>query len=101
MLSVLKTDSHSDRLRDLSNNFRSQERFMTRALLRLQEQLDAWHEANEPLDQDLFEDLCLERNELATELSHVRMAIAGAREELAHYEAPQQLHTNDYELLGA
>lgn len=87
-----ESTTHAERLRDLARRFRGQERWMTSALHDLQARLDHWSreasfhqlraDACDPLLQRC-EDLQNDYDELATELVHVRMAIAGADEELA------------------
>ena len=114
MLSAPSSDPHAHRLRALSSYFHNQERFMTNALLDLQAQLDSWQHATEHFDQQLREDLSQERDQLSIELSHVRLAIAGADEELNSHEGQRRLINDDcdemhpttavydsYELLGA
>ena len=93
MLPARDPESHRSRLRELSTRFRAEERFMQRALINLQEEIDRWHEANDSDEQGHFDDLHSERNELNSELHHVRMAMLGANDELAR--------TNKYQRLGA
>lgn len=93
MLRAPESPSHRDRLRSLAADFRRQERWMTQALAELQEHLEKAHRDTfvSQLDGDpgadsmvtRCQDMQLECDELATELVHVRMAIAGADEELA------------------
>lgn len=83
---------HLHRLRGLASRFRRQERGMVRELLELQRRLDQAHRdscvAQLEDSPDLAtraadcQDLQLDYDELATELVHVRLAIAGADEEL-------------------
>ena len=96
MLRALDPDHHAERIRELMTRFRHQERWMTRALQDLQARLERHHReasyhrigaspAADPLLHRCTE-LQAESDELATELVHVRMAIAGAGEELADLE---------------
>lgn len=107
MQSAREMDSHCARLRNLRDEYENQERFMTRALNRLQAELDAWHDNMEPLDSQLHQELKNEQLEQAIELSHVRMALAGADEELAKHRAHRQQITSEdiehevFELIGA
>jgi hypothetical protein len=110
MLSALDTDVHSARLRDLRNDYRNQEWFMTRALINLQTELDAWQESHEPFDQGLCDDLKTEQTQRSIELSHVRLAMAGADEELASHQRRLRMHADraldglereNYKRLGA
>ena len=102
MLRVLGNDPHGDRLSDLLMRFRAQESSMTRVLEELQSELEFWHrEASQARSgswqhgswqqtNDLLRRCTLlqaECDQLATELVHVRMAVAGTAEELAEHES--------------
>jgi chromosome segregation ATPase len=119
MLQVLDRADHETRLRDLMSRFQNQERFMSEALQDLQNRLEHWH--REASFQQLGDapsqarsllahcsDLQSEYDELATELVHVRMAISGAGEELAHRDLAHRdlahrdtAHRDTAERLGA
>ena len=83
-------------LRRLLESFRAQELSMIAALDCLHAELEAWHRESSLLqrrgDGVVFmvqrcTDLQSECDQIAVELTHVRMAIAGVREELAEHEA--------------
>jgi hypothetical protein len=96
MLRLLERDPHGLRLRDLLGRFRAQELSLTAALFDLQGMLESTHrEASD--GRELGGDTTLailercsqiqvECDEMATDLVHVRMAIAGAVEELADHD---------------
>jgi len=107
MLRVLSHDPHGDRLSDLLLRFRAQESSMTRVLEELQVELEFWHreaslarsgawqlgswqQGSWQQTNDLLHRCTLlqaECDQLATELVHVRMAVAGTAEELADHES--------------
>jgi chromosome segregation ATPase len=84
-------NTHSQRLRSLKHYFHQQEQSMTRALAELQEQLDTWEDSNDRYDVSFRRELSEERDELAAEISHVRMAIAGTDDELTAHEGHLRL----------
>ena len=97
MLRVLERDPHALRLQDLLQRFRAQEGSMTAALQDLQAELELHHREANVLRGTAPEaasavlrrctELQTEWDAVATELVHVRMAVAGAAEELAeHHE---------------
>lgn len=96
MLKALDRDSHAQRLRLLMQGFRAQELSMKVALHDLQAQLEHAHrqttmlrlESRTPGQDQMLRctELQTECEELATELVHVRLAIAGAAEELADHQ---------------
>ena len=100
MLSALDSDIHCERLRDLRNGYHNQERFMTRALINLQAELDDWQESLETFDQELRNDLKTEHAERSIERSHIRMAMAGADEELANYRRQLRIQAGSESGLG-
>jgi hypothetical protein len=95
MLRVLDRDPHAARLGDLLQHFRAQEMSMTEVMHELQAELEHWHREANSLRQmsradgdralQRCSDLQAECDLLATELVHVRMAVAGADEELAEH----------------
>lgn len=97
MLRVLEPAPHATRLQQLGERYESEARFMQSALQNLQAQLD--------VRQRHDEELAIARDELTTEISHVRMAIDGAYEELTDCvgsdcpTAPK--HADDCRRLGA
>lgn len=110
MLSALDTDVHGTRLRNLRNDYHNQERFMTRALRNLQAELETWQDSHESFDAELHSDLQTEHNERSIERNHIRMAMAGADEELASHQRQQRTLADSeqdspdqqsYERLGA
>ena len=83
-------------LRRMLDRFRAQQLSMTAALDSLQAELETWHRESSALQRRgngvVFMvrrciDLQAECDLIAVELGHVRMAIAGASEELAEHEA--------------
>ncbi|MCK5944719.1 MAG: hypothetical protein KAI24_22210 [Planctomycetes bacterium] len=102
MLQRLDPTDHETRIRNLMTRFQTQERFMAQALNDLQERLEHWHHEASYLRRDdatattdpilaRCAELEEERDELATELSHVRLAICGAFEELGATAGCQRL----------
>ena len=94
--------AHVDRLRALKNDYQQQERFMAAALRDLQAQLDrgqttSFGTVENDIDAD---DLREETAELSIDLSHIRMAIVGAAEELANH-ADDHICRVTYRRLGA
>lgn len=87
------------RLQDLLAHFRAQEASMSEALHQLQAELELCHREaiyrqldDEPHAETLARrchDLQLECDALANDLVHVRMAIAGASEEMAQQRRPR------------
>lgn len=104
MLKALDRDPHAARLGDLLQYFRTQESSITGVLHELQAELEHWHHAADTLRTRPPEDggralqrctdLQAECDLLATELVHVRLAIAGAGEELADHQG-RVLHTGN------
>ncbi|MEZ6038194.1 MAG: hypothetical protein R3F29_11975 [Planctomycetota bacterium] len=96
MLRAPEQRVHLRRLRSLASSYRRQERWMSTALRELQQRLEETHRATFVSQLDgvpeaeamvaRCQDLQLEYDELATQLVHVRMAIAGADEELESHE---------------
>jgi len=96
MLRLLERDLHGQRLRDLLSRFRDQELCLGATLHQFQVELDAAQraaahdrmEATTVARQQLrlCSDLQLACDQLAMDLVHVRMAIAGAREELEEHD---------------
>ena len=96
MLRALENEPHAPRLRSLLQNFRAQEQAMTAVLQEMQAELEHWHReavylrATSAIGAASMLDRCSELQTecelLATELVHVRMAIAGAGEELVDHE---------------
>lgn len=97
MLRALEnTGPHGQRLRALLQNFRAQERAMTALLHEMQAELEHgtreanWQRGSSPLAARTLLERCtelqIECDLLATELVHVRMAVAGASDELADHE---------------
>ncbi|MBL9076235.1 MAG: hypothetical protein JNL08_01950 [Planctomycetes bacterium] len=92
MLRALDRDPHAQRLDDLLRSFRTQEAAMVRLLAEVSQDLECCQrEANflratRPAAAERMLDRCrdlqLECDLLATELVHVRMAVAGAGDEL-------------------
>jgi DNA-binding FrmR family transcriptional regulator len=83
-------------LRRLLASFRAQELSMIAALVSLQNELEGWHRESSVRqrrgDGVVFmvqrcTDLQAECDQIAVDLTHVRMAIAGVSEELAEHEA--------------
>ena len=110
MLRALDRDPHTRRLRELMNRFHAQELSMTAALQDLHEQLEFWHreasyrQLNEGSAEPLLRrctELQAEYDLLATELVHVRMAIAGAGEELLQHEVRGRSGLDSEHRLGA
>lgn len=95
MLRALDADPHSARLRGLLARFEAQEQTMRAVLHDLQAELEHWHReavflrtASPAAATSLLHrcaDLQTECDQLAVELVHVRMAVAGAAEELAEH----------------
>ncbi|MBL8755291.1 MAG: hypothetical protein JNK15_18470 [Planctomycetes bacterium] len=96
MLRLLDRDPHGHRLHDLLSRFREQELVLGENLRRHQAELESVQHAaarhrvdlsdvQRPLLQRCTE-LQLECDALATELVHVRMAVAGVAEELAEHD---------------
>lgn len=93
MLQAPERDGHAQRLSSLAHRFRYQERWMTAALQDLQRRLEETHrlafghQISGTAQAEAMVDRCsemeLQSDDLATQLVHVRMAIAGADEELA------------------
>lgn len=96
MLRLLERDSHGHRLRDLLGRFRDEELALSASLRAHQDELESVQRAAARHRVDLEEiqrpllarctelqTLC---DDLATELVHVRMAVAGACEELAEHD---------------
>lgn len=96
MLRLLERDLHGQRLRDLLSRFRDHELCLGATLHDFQAELDA---AQRAAARDRMEaatvarqqlrlcsDLQLACDQLAMDLVHVRMAIAGAREELEEHD---------------
>jgi len=98
MLQAPDNSFHVDRLRELRNEYTMQERFMAAALRDLQAQLDS-HDTLAENDTDA-EELREETQELTIDLSHIRMAIVGAQEELANH-ADDNICRVTYRRLGA
>jgi hypothetical protein len=96
MLRLLERDAHGHRLRDLLGRFRDQELALSANLRQHQEELEAVQRAAARHRVDLDEiqrpllvrcsELQILCDDLATELVHVRMAVAGACEELAEHD---------------
>ena len=99
MLHLLDRDPHGERLRDLLRRFRAEELSLMAALVDCEEQLDLVHgetgdggNTTAPALQQRLQrgrELQAECDLIATELVHVRMAIAGARDELDQYVRPR------------
>lgn len=94
------TDSPSNRLRALKRRFTQQERFMAQALRDLQEQLEGFIGQTADRQDGTTEELQQATTDLSIDLTHVRMAIAGAAEELASYE-DRGICRLTYQRLGA
>lgn len=88
------TGSPADRLLALRNHFTKQERFMSHALRNLQAQLEGYH------GQGINQELQQATTDLSIDLTHVRMAIAGADEELAIFK-DLDICLISYQRLGA
>lgn len=96
MLRLLERDPHGQRLRDLLARFRAQELALTTLLQELQEELEHAHRATTDQAHDghpgpaTLRSRCIELQAdcdlVATELVHVRLAVAGACEELAEHD---------------
>ena len=96
MWRALEPTERSLDLRRLLARFRAQELSMIAVLDSLQAELETWHRES-PARQRRGDgvvfmvqrctDLQAECDEIAVELTHVRMAIAGASEEIAEHEA--------------
>ncbi len=96
MLRLLERDSHGHRLRDLLGRFRDEELALGEALRASQEELESVQHAAARHRVDLEEiqrpliarctELQTRCDDLATELVHVRMAVAGACEELTAFD---------------
>jgi len=107
MLRALETEPHGRRLRTLLQNFRAQERAMTAVLHEMQAELEHWNrEANwlrgsSPIGAAALLNRCAELQTecdlLATELVHVRMAVAGTNDELADHEGRLARATSERE----
>jgi hypothetical protein len=96
MWKALEPTERSQDLRRLLTRFRAQELSMIAALDSLQAELEMWHRESSLLqrrgDGVVFmvqrcTDLQAECDQIAVDLTHVRMAIAGGSEELAEHEA--------------
>ena len=104
MLRLLERDPHGQRLRDLLARFRTQELDATARLEDLQLELESVHRESsfraiaKPDGPATLQPLCIEMqlecDQLATELVHVRMAVAGACEELAEHDRRRFLESN-------
>lgn len=95
MLLLLERDSHGQRLRDLLRHFRRQEQRLSEALQELQHEAERrdrdvsiYQLGFEPTAVSLADSIELqsECDLVATDLVHVRMAIAGTGEELATHD---------------
>jgi hypothetical protein len=96
MLRLLERDPHGQRLRDLLARFRTQELLLDATLQHVQAELEAGHrESGRARGDGAAADhaalvrcaaLQLECDLLATEIVHVRLAIAGTCEELHEHD---------------
>jgi hypothetical protein len=83
MQTAPSTQSAANRLRALKSRFTKQERFMSHALRDLREQLEGCNgQASKEPPKGTSKELQQATTDLSVELTHVRMAIAGADEEL-------------------
>ena len=99
MLRRLDTDPHGRRLRELLHRFRAEEATLRHALDQLEAALEESHRETsrdrlvDPGSEPPLEHcrrLQTEHDDLAIELVHVRLAVAGTAEELAEYETTQR-----------
>jgi hypothetical protein len=99
MLHLLDLDPHGRRLRELLHRFRAEEAGLRHALDQLEAALEECHrqasrarlvDPDAPLQLDHCRQLQTEHDDLAIELVHVRLAVAGAAEELAEYETARR-----------
>jgi hypothetical protein len=89
MQTAPSTQSAANRLRALKSRFTKQERFMSHAL---REQLEGCNgQASKEPPKGTSKELQPATTDLSVELTHVRMAIAGADEELTSYITYQHL----------
>lgn len=96
MLLLLDAGSRAQRLRELLSRFRTQEHAMSTALRELQAELEREHREASYLQIDSPDEarwrlrrcseLQAECDQLAIELVHARMAVAGTSEELAEHD---------------
>jgi hypothetical protein len=96
MLRLLERDEHGQRLRDLLSRYRMQELELTAMLHSLEAAAENVHDetCRRRLDDDVTcreslarcAELQGECDQIAVELVHVRMAVAGACEELADHD---------------